>query len=459
VDVSPPLTIYERADRRHELYLRWAVGRSHARPKLRALDSVRDAHGRRDPERVARALELGLAQYRHALSSAAKKEAVRRAPLTLAQGFARALAFPDGLYPSRTPSWCEARRAEGRILAILGKQTPWESLRAPHLRRLWRAAARRFNETGTGGPGAAETDVKVVCKVAGWLVEAGALTQGVPLPRRWRRKLAEDWAHITADASVLAGPRRPRYSQTEMRAIFANVHLAPPQLALLLTLGGEFRGGQVLRCHRSHLALDGEGTGPARLAVPGRGPRKPGGVVVLDDAQRAATHHALNRGYLAALEAAYQRGDVADYPLFPALRGSGTHVPVRPGLTAMNRSALQELMRMYEAALGISHAPGRLLHGIRRAFADALVAADVDPSVQDAAAGWTPGGQTRERVYRETQRERELQEAARIRARVRQGRTDPAASSDAGAGPGAAGAAAAHPASAPSSAEPSEEGA
>lgn len=423
-DVQPPLTIYERTDRQGDVYLRWAVGRSHARPKLKGLTSIRTADGKLDPELLAEALTLGLAQYREALKAKADNAAAESGALTLSAGFSRALSVPGGIYPSRTPSWFEARRSERRILGALGKDTSWASLRAPGIRRTWRWAAKRYLKSGKGGPGAAETDVKVLAKVANWLVEAGDLDRGLPLPRGWRQRLLQDWALITKDRSVLAGPKRPRYTQREMGALFENVHLAAPPLALLLTLGGEFRGGQVLRSTRADLVLDESGIGFGQFTVHGEGARKPGGVVMLDADQRAFAENVLREGYLADLEAALEAAAITDYPLFPALRGSATRVRLRAGLKAMNRSALQTLMGDYEATLGIPHVPGRLMHGLRRAFSDSLKALRVAPAVKDAAAGWTPGGGTREKVYEEADRTWERERAAAIRRQARRGRTE-----------------------------------
>jgi hypothetical protein len=95
-----------------------------------------------------------------------------------------------------------------------------------------------------------------------------------------------------------------------------------PRLGLVLALGIELRGGQVVRGLSSDLDLEKD-----RLMIYGAGKKK-GTLVKLTKGQRAAVDRAMHpeTGYLRELEAAYQAKSIADYTLIPAGQFRGIRV-------------------------------------------------------------------------------------------------------------------------------------
>jgi hypothetical protein len=256
------------------------------------------------------ALELA---NRMAGKPAVEKEA---GPLTISEGIARAFAPLRGMYAGDTRHARQARALAERAAAKLEPGLTWAELTPGTVLYL----ARRFAQERTDGKGvrAAEYACVVLYTVAGWLREERLIPETAALPRRgWKTKLRDEWRSLTGRSTE---PARPRHSVEEVRQFFAGLPQGDPRLWLLVELAAELRAGQAVRGRRSDLNLAPVGGyGLGRFVVRGVG-KKLGEVVDLHPELRALVDRVLTEGYLSDAEAAYQRGELADYFLFPAGR-------------------------------------------------------------------------------------------------------------------------------------------
>ncbi len=248
----------------------------------------------------------------------AGKPAVERAagPLSISEGIARAFAPLRGMYAGETRHARQARALAERAAAKLEPGLTWAELTPGTVLYL----ARRFAQERTDGKGvrAAEYACVVLYTVAGWLREERLIPETAALPRRgWKTKLRDEWRSLTGRSTE---PARPRHSVEEVRQFFAGLPQGDSRLWLLVELAAELRAGQAVRGRRSDLNLAPVGGyGLGRFVVRGAG-KKLGEVVDLHPELRALVDHMLTEGYLSDAEAAYQRGELADYFLFPAGR-------------------------------------------------------------------------------------------------------------------------------------------
>jgi hypothetical protein len=424
---SPPLTLYERTDRDNQLYLRWAEGDSHRRPKLLGIQSVRGADGKLDPVKVTRARAMALEQYEAARrgvrlgKGGTRADAEREEPrLSLKAGFTAVLAVPGGKYASRKdPQWGKMCRAGSRVLSVLDPVIPWDDLRARHYQEVWRTLMNRYvaGESDLACR-AIEEMVQSFTAASNWLAGVGDRLRVAPQPqKRWRAELAKDWEAITGSPPEVY---QPRHSPEEAERLWENLHLADPRFQLWLELGGgELRGGQVLRGKRSHLDLTrGAGQGEGTFRVYGRGNKK-APLCYLTPEQRAAVDYALSDGYLADLEAQYQRGEIKNYPLWPAgklKKGRATQAKSH----ADRRTMLGFFYDLEEIA-AVDHVEGRGWYGLRRASVDRVRQLTTDEGVKNAVGGWSHGSTVRADIYEDGRNEDLLQETARVRQLARPG--------------------------------------
>jgi len=331
-------------------------------------------------------------------------------PMTVGEAAEVALDPATGRWSRQTGHGKEVARALQLAAEHWGADRPWGTLTRGDWRSLWRWRLTVLREAGHGGHRGTELVVQRAATVARWLVEEGHVVRIVGPEREWRLRLAEDYHRLAGDGPE---PRRPRHTLEELRRILQAAEQADPRFRLLLALGAELRLGQVVRCRRRDLDLQ-RGT----LTVRGRG-RKRGVVVELTAGQQAAAREALE-GYLSELE-----GSGQDYPLFPcgqlpggrsgAARACPTrHLSAHP----VGRRWVVAQFAMVEAAAGVPHRPGRGAYGIRRAAVDAVKALGVSREGLMAHGGWTDTA-VPDRIYAEQQAEYARQEAARLRARVR----------------------------------------
>ena len=350
----------------------------------------------------------------------------------LGEALAQALVPGTGLYATKTPQWHDMIREAGRIKRILRADRPLDGLAVDVYIELWRGLAELHVDTGESGLRAAERAVALLRRVLGWLAEHGRIRTFPLPPTRWKQKLAEDWmqtlrVHRPDQALPIlpSGEQGPSYGPAEIKLIFDHLEDVDARFRILLELGAEYRGGQVIRCFRSHLRLEATAAEPhGTLSVPGGGHRKPGGVIVLDAHQREALDQALSsEGVLGPLEGAHRAGAITDYPLFPANRLVRGQVPVREGIKPLHRRTLNDWLGQLETSRGIPHVKGRGMHGLRRGLAtaaeDLVESHEIHEGVANALGGWKGAGSVRARRYVKKRPEEARRQAAKVRQRIR----------------------------------------
>lgn len=365
------------------------------------------------------ALELA---NRMAGKPAVEKEA---GPLTISEGIARAFAPLRGMYAGDTRHARQARALAERAAAKLEPGLTWAELTPGTVLYL----ARRFAQERTDGKGvrAAEYACVVLYTVAGWLREERLIPETAALPRRgWKTKLRDEWRSLTGRSTE---PARPRHSVEEVRQFFAGLPQGDPRLWLLVELAAELRAGQAVRGRRSDLNLAPVGGyGLGRFVVRGVG-KKLGEVVDLHPELRALVDRVLTEGYLSDAEAAYQRGELADYFLFPAGRlRQGKAPAARVDRQPLGPTAIRNMFCEVERLAGVEHQPGRAFYGLRRQATDLAPEFAQDARVLNRLSGHAESS-TRERVYQDQQNELVRARAAKARRKMRRhlGASSPAA--------------------------------
>jgi hypothetical protein len=436
---------YERPDRNSQVWVRWT---DRSRPKTgqprchhmehRNLDRlVRDpGTGRLSSKRI-RAVER-MVRHIHAqlVTGLHDRHTMINRRLTLREGFDIALDPQCGKYVALAGRrWREMLRFKRQLFRrtrtaapLIDPQLRWTHLRLREIRLLWRTVAHRYAHSGHQDFGlrAAERLVEALYAVASWLRDEQFLPPDAARPStHWRERLRTEWASITGEHPRI--PSRPRYTVDEYRRILSvgDTGDVDPRILLAVALAAECRTGQVLRCTRRALNLPavdpaGYDTAPpgllGSLEIPGT-MRKPGETVVFTPEQRRAVDQAL-AGYLANYEAAWRRGAMPDYLLFP-----GRH---RPRLTSprtwriassqpaqpMTRTAALKAYRALEACAGVAHLQGRGWYGLRRVATDLAEQFTADDRVKDRLGGWRRSD-TRKYIYQDR-----LTQALRVKAAV-----------------------------------------
>jgi hypothetical protein len=347
-------------------------------------------------------------------------------PLTLAEGFDRALDLASGKYPTKSRRWEEVNRARAKLERLLGKHTAFARIGPGELRRVWRTLAdealRAARDGAIGGARQAEVTIDAFYSVATWLEDEGSLEPGTVVPiRQWRAKLKEDWRKKTG-ASVQ--PTRLRHTAEEWTSLFAALTNpdVDPRFRLLFDLGAEQRLGQVLRCMRSNLELPMIVATRARagevgeLRVPGDG-KKRTAPITLSVSQRAAVETALT-GYLSHYEEAFRSGKLHDYPLFPAGRLKRGKAKIAAAAKPLTRDAALKMFRTLEGLAGVPHVPGRGWYGVRRVATDLAEDFEQDERVLNSLTGHKDST-TRRLVYQDRERPQVLARAAELREQMR----------------------------------------
>lgn len=409
------VTAFEDVKRGGVVTLRWHIGAGATRRRmLRSLGiAVRGARGGLDRDLLTRAIAAADAQYA-ALASGKVSAAVMAptAPLTIAQGWQRAKHPELGKWNKDTAHRRDMDRAMKRAVETWGSACTWEEIDRGQLRKLWRKELARLRAKGHGGVRGAQLLLDLVLAVAEWLRDEQLIAPTAAL--RWRNLDAE----FMADAGDHT-PSRPRYTVEEYRKLFAAAWQADERYGLLYDLGAEGRLGQVARAMRSHLDTE---TG--RLRVIGRG-KKQGTVIVCTAAQKANVARVLETGYLAGLEAAYQAGTIADYPLFPGghfARDKDTgHLVSRAAYATrapVDRTAWRKWHERAEALAEIPHVEGRGPYGSRRAGVDAAKALQISREGLQSWGGWADS-QMPDAIYADQEQEYARDEASEVRAKAR----------------------------------------
>lgn len=406
------VTVYERLDRDGTLYLMWRAGGNWDRRSLKR--GLRTPRGKIDEAVKAWAKEQAVQHYARLVSGLSESEQLVIAPLTLADGLKRAIDPETGKYPTATAHRKEVGREMERAMRWLGSDTVWADVKRKDLRRLWRGRIQELRGDKRVGMRGAEITVQRLLAVAQWLRDEEAIPAGACIaPRTWRTELKADWIELTG-ARGEPKPARPRYTLEESRALLRVAASLDPRYALLLALGAELRGGQVVRARRPDLDLE-----HATFTVFARG-RKRGIVVELTPGQVRAFREATETGYLRDLEA-----NAADYPLFPAGQMPGSrkgnpvatvdrHREARP----MDMSAMRAWHRLAEERCEITYMKGRALYGLRRAGVDAAKALKISREGLKAHGGWSDT-QVPDTIYADEEQLYARQEAREIRKKIR----------------------------------------
>lgn len=128
---------------------------------------------------------------------------------------------------------------------------------------------------------------------------------------------------------------------------------------------------------------------------------------------------ALSTGYLAEAEAAFQRGELADYYLFPRGKLKGGCVPPRRAAAAhASYQAMRDLFEDLERIAGVEHRHGRSFYGLRRPATDLAAEFAQDARVLNSISGHADSA-TREQVYQDKENERVRAQAAEVRRSMR----------------------------------------
>ena len=396
------------------LYLLWLDKRG--KQQKRSLGHRDRREGKRQALAAATAMLEASAAVRGVVIAAPQQQeqdAVR--PLTLAQGIERMFDPNRGAYAAVTDHVRQAKRYAEAAVQILGPRLTWEDFTPGELMFLVRQMAQQSRD-GKGAVAAEKTCVMLYA-IAAWLRQEGFIpdTAAVPKPR-WKVRLREEWRALTGHRVEV---NRPRHDVDEVAAIFAALPQGDPRLRLLIELAAELRAGQAVRAKRSDLILDAVGGfGLGRFIVHGAG-KKHGEIVDLHPELRALVDEVLSTGYLSEAEAAYQRGEIPDYCLFPGGKlKRGSVPPSRATDGYLSDWTLRGLFKALEAIAGIPHKPGRALYGLRRQATDLAPEFAQDAQVLNRISGHADSA-TRERIYQDPNNERVRAKAAEARRSMR----------------------------------------
>jgi integrase len=409
------VTVYERADKAGVLYLRWWADGDWKRSSLRR--KLRDDAGRIDAEVKAWAIDQ--AKAKQSALAAGTAILAQAGPLTLQQGRDLMLDAVSGKWPRRTARTKVVQDDLDRAIAVLGGDFPLAKLTMATLRKVWRARITDAQRRGHDGYRPAEITIGSLLSLTAWLRREDHLDAGAGrAPETWRVSLREDWGALTG--RHVPTPKRDRHTAAELRAILVAAWAVDPRLGLLLELGAELRGGQVLRCRRSDCVWTAAPEPDGTWLVTIRGAGKKGGEVMELTAEQARTlTQVLRQGYLAPFE---QEG--GDFPLFPAGQLVGGRSG-RPRVSArqreaqpVGRRAVLSWFREAEERAGVAHIRGRSLYGLRRAGVDRAKELGISREALKRLGGWSDT-QVPDAIYAEQDNVAARQEAARVRGMIR----------------------------------------
>jgi hypothetical protein len=310
----------------------------------------------------------------------------------------RLILDPDtGKYPHASPFRDELVRSLKFACELWGPETLWEAIDESHWTTLLRRRCEQLVAKDCKAVRATEITVSRLITVVGWLRDTKRIPRdAASWPREWKKQITTHWKGVTKSDRD-PQPTRLRYTREEFKRILDAADF-DMRLDLLIRLSVGLRPGQVARARRSDLKLPPlTGDDFGSFTVHGAG--KKGGVVVdLTRGQRAAIDKALaDEGYLAPVEAAYQRKERSDYLLFPSgyvvgrvgmLRGRETTLRLADGADFsrhVTSSWTRKCWRRAEERAGIEHLNGRCTYGQRRLMVDVAV-------VRGAVALGHPGG-------------------------------------------------------------------
>ena len=176
-----------------------------------------------------------------------------------------------------------------------------------------------------------------------------------------------------------------------------------PRYRLLLALGVEGRATPVARAMRSDIRFT-EKPGEAVLVGRGEGTKR-APMLLLAPSQVDALAFEQHVGYLQAFEAAFDRGEIDDYALFPGGKLASGRARLSEGRQVLvNERTLNDWAHALEGALGLTAVEGRGVRAWRRTFVDLYQGWPADPFTLDLITGhkavtFGGHGSTRTDVY------------------------------------------------------------
>lgn len=189
-------------------------------------------------------------------------------------------------------------------------------------------------------------------------------------------------------------PRRRRFTDEERDAIMAEVYReenpVDPRFRLFMTLVRKSgpRGVQARTATRRGLDVPLEPPPPKGhaphgwLVLPAAKDQDP--MIIYLSAEERAEIDAALAGYLAKYEAAYQAGEITDYPLMPGGRMDRDELTDEP----ISDRSFRLMLHAMEDAAGVDHQDWRGFHGFRRSWVDEM---DTKVGLDTAAhaGGWS----------------------------------------------------------------------
>jgi hypothetical protein len=413
------LTALERMDRGLAIYTRVLVDGQY-RDKTRLCDSIRDEDGKIIPTREAEAIAMAVERQQ---SSAAGVVDVRTGPVTLESGFRRMLHDRDGKYAGQTERKRDVERFSKKILPVLKGETRAADIRHAHYRKLWRHLAHEHaKDPKRYGPEAAVKIVGALRTLIAWLQEEELIEAGTGLPAaNWKASMRAEWTQITSEP--VRSPARPRYTPAENERLWRALPEADPRHRLMVQIGAELRLGQVPRTKRSDVQPYG-GFRIGRVVVHGSG-RKGGADPILTMEARHVLTQALTAGYLADIEAAYQRGEIEDFYLIPggklrtvkAKRGPVKRARVESAGRRWGRTGMRRAWQTLETLAKVPHVRWRNWYGMRRLSTDLAEDVESDDRVLNETSAHRDSATRRK--YQEQGRSEVAERALTVRRKIR----------------------------------------
>lgn len=426
------------------LTVRWSIDTpAGAQRKTESLGKkLRTAEGRviREVERWAKAQ----AQAKHEAllrgddqRAAAAEAELANVPLTIGETERKITDAAHGKYPTPSQHRTETIAAINFARTVWGSDRAWNTIAKADIRALGRARIQQLRAREHTGLAGAEHTIARVLTVAQWLRDEELIEPGACVPpKNWKEELRGFWLE-TSKRPELPKPKRLRYSIEEALKIVDAAAAIDPRLALMLWLAPNQRLGQVSRAHRSHVDLAND-----EVRIPSRG-KKRGAVIAMTPAERAVLDTALAIGYLRELEAAFVRGEIADYPLFPSGQLPGGRVlrrgvpsdPDKPPswrapdvptasvdrhatATTVARKTIADWFDAAELKAGVKKMSGRGAYGVRRAFVDAGKELKISREGLTSLGGWSDP-QMADRIYADEEQRYARNEARDVRAKIR----------------------------------------
>lgn len=287
--------------------------------------------------------------------------------LTFGQAVARFTDPKSGALPPDRKTAAGYLRCLRRWTAAFGEDTPWNDITPAQV--LGRVRERQK----TGQIPQALNEARVLRILSRWL-RGPARIPGLLDPMA-----AFPWKKLSESHT----PKRPRYTRAQLAAIVKVRHDVDPRFALYLALmddsGARSKAIRIAMRSALDVALDEP---PSKEEAPYgwilfpalKGQRAP--LHLLTAFERRELELAF-AGYLRLLEAAYQAGEIADYPLFPGARLADKADQVvelgqRNALRPTHATSVSDWLRTAELLAGIEHVPGLGYHGVRRTVSDLL---------------------------------------------------------------------------------------